>query len=70
MKSSEVMGLQPGTRVTFTGGLGRGDDPDAVHEGMVNGEPVYGPPAYVPLYVREHDHTVMVAAPNVVRMVA
>lgn len=69
MQNTQAMGLTLGTAVRFSGGLGRGgkDDPYAKeHVGIVNGPPTYGPPVYVPVHVRESNHNMVVAAPNII----
>jgi hypothetical protein len=59
-----------GAVVYFKGGLGRGDDPTAIHTGIVNG-PTYfeGGGAYVPVHVREINHNLVVSSTNIVKVV-
>lgn len=65
-----MSGYGQGAVVRFTGGLGRGDDPKAVHEGIVNGPTQFvRGGAYVPIHVREINHNLIVLSTNIVGVV-
>lgn len=59
---------KPGTVVMFKGGLGRNDDRDKLHTGIVNGQTFHhGDGAYVPVHVQRLNHNLVVYSRNIVR---
>jgi hypothetical protein len=60
---------EQGAVVQFRGGLGRGDDPETIRTGIVNGPTHFTDGgAYVPIHVREINHNLVVLSTNIVKV--
>lgn len=58
-------GIEQGSTVRFTGGIGRGDD-QTTHTGIVNGATYFHDGgAYVPVHLRELNHNLIVWGDNI-----
>jgi hypothetical protein len=65
MSDCAALTLEPGTWVTFVGGIAGRDESDAL-EGVVNGDPwTYGPDTFVPVHVPHLNQNVQVHGHNI-----